>query len=118
MPNFSTIQSLLNFGVKKLKCNGISNYKKEAEWILLYVLKKNLSWIITHKQDSPGNNERDLFIDYIERRSDHIPIQLIMGQATFYGRDFSILPGVFIPRPETEIIIDLLKKKLFLQPLI
>ena len=82
------------------------------------MLKKNLSWIITHKQDPPGNNKRDLFIDYIERRSDHIPIQLIMGQATFYGRDFSILPGVFIPRPETEIIIDLLKKKLFLEPLI
>ena len=118
MLNLSTIQSLLDYGKKQLQQNRISNYKKEAEWILLYVLQKNVSWIITHKQDPPGNNERNLFIDYIERRSDHIPIQLIMGQATFYGRDFSILPGVFIPRPETEIIIDLLKKKLFLEPLI
>ena len=58
------------------------------------------------------------YLQCINLRSDHIPIQLIMGKATFYGRDFIIDPGVFIPRPESELIINILKKKAFLQPLI
>ena len=118
MHNFSSIKSLLDFGSKQLKHNGISNYKKEAEWLLLYVFKKDLSWILTHQHDIPSSNKVHLFVDYINRRSDHIPFQLIMGRATFYGRDFSIFPGVFIPRSESEIIIDILKKKVFPQFLI
>ena len=38
-------------------------------------------------------------------------MQLILGIATFYGRDFDIFPDVFIPRQETEKIIDLLRGK-------
>ena len=62
MHNFSTIQSLLDFGSRELKQNGISNYKKEAEWLLLYVFKKNISWIVTHKHDLPTNNKVYIFI--------------------------------------------------------
>ena len=47
-----------------------------------------------------------------------MPLQLVMGKATFYGRDFSIFPNVFIPRQDTEILIDVCKKKNSIQPLI
>ena len=45
------------------------------------------------------------------KRSEHIPLQVILGEATFYGRDFNIFPDVFIPRQDTEIIVDICKKK-------
>ena len=118
MHNLNTIQSLLNFGSDHLKSNGISNNKKESEWILLNILEQNSSWLIINKDYNPKNEDIDHFIDCINQRADHIPIQLIMGKATFYGRDFSIFPDVFIPRPESELIIDILKKKVFLQQLI
>ena len=45
----------------------------------------------------------------VTRRVAGEPFQHIIGKASFYGRDFIINQNVFIPRPETEIIIDQLK---------
>ena len=118
MRSFNNIQELLDFGANELKINGISNYKKESEWILLNIMDKNSSWLIMNRNHALNDKDTNLFINCINQRSDHIPIQLVMGRATFYGRDFYISPGVFIPRPDSEIIIDALKKKIFLQPLI
>ena len=111
MHNFSSFKSLLDFGSDQLKSNGISNYKKECEWILLNLIDKKLTWLLTHLDSVPTKREINYFLDHIEKRKDHIPLQLIMGKATFYGRDFSIFPGVFIPRQSSDVIIDTLKKK-------
>ena len=115
MHSLTNIQSLLNYGENQLKKHGIENYKKETEWLLLDVINKDLSWLLVNKEYNPTPQEIRIFIDHIEYRSNHIPFQLITGKATFYGRDFKIWPDVFIPRPDTEIIVDVLKKKFFHQ---
>tara|TARA_B100000131_G_scaffold20943_1_gene20330 strand:- start:107 stop:466 length:360 start_codon:yes stop_codon:yes gene_type:complete len=115
---FSNYQSMLDYGSDLLKSSGISNHLKESEWLLLHVLDRDFSWLYTRLTDIPKNKDVDNYLHCIDLRMNHIPIQIIMGKATFYGRDFIIDDGVFIPRPETEIIIDNLKKKIFLQPLI
>tara|TARA_B100001250_G_C19459454_1_gene639555 strand:+ start:206 stop:553 length:348 start_codon:yes stop_codon:yes gene_type:complete len=114
MHNLDSIQSALHFGENQLQYNGISNYKKESEWLLLHVLRQNSSWLLVNKNQKISKKDIKCFIDLLNKRSDHIPLQLIMGKATFYGRDFLIEPNVFIPRPESELIIDILKKKSFI----
>lgn len=47
----------------------------------------------------------------IERLLDHEPIQYVTGVADFFGRQFSVAPGVLIPRPETEELCDLIIKE-------
>ncbi len=42
----------------------------------------------------------------VAARASGVPLQYLMKSASFYGREFSVGPGVFIPRPETEILID------------
>ena len=113
MSNFSTLDNLLAFGIVYLKNSNISNYKKEAEWLLLNIIDKNSTWFITNKNCEPTDIHIHNYLESIYKRSDHIPLQLIMGSASFYGRDFIVYPDVFIPRPDSETIIDIIKKKTF-----
>lgn len=48
--------------------------------------------------------------DRLERRLQHEPLAYILGYTEFYGRRFEITPDVLEPRPESETMIDLLKK--------
>lgn len=50
------------------------------------------------------------FENELARLNQYEPIQYVTGFAWFYGRKFSVNPQVLIPRPETEEIIDLVKK--------
>ena len=118
MHNFPTLHSLLEFGSNHLQSNHISNYKQESRWLLLHVTRKHSSWLVTHKDKQPSTTDISNYLELIYRRSDHIPLQLVMGKASFYGRDFCIYPDVFIPRQDTEVIIDACKKKTLIQPLI
>jgi release factor glutamine methyltransferase len=118
MHSFPTLDSLLEFGKEYLCSHSISNYQQESSWILLHVMQRNFTWMYSHKNNKPTNKEIDDYLDMIYKRADHIPLQLILGLATFYGRDFTIYPDVFIPRQDTETIIDVCKKKNSTQPLI
>ena len=111
--NFINYKALITFGASLLKNHTVSNYKKESEWLLMHLTNKNYSSIIIDLNLIPTTKEIDDFIHLINLRCDHIPLQVIIGKASFYGRDFILFPDVFIPRPETEIIIDYLKKKPF-----
>lgn len=113
MPSFSSYKELIDYGVAYLKTHEISNYKSEAEWILLKVINKRRTWLVMNFHESPDSIHIKNYMDMIYKRSDHIPLQVLLGEATFYGRDFNIFPDVFIPRQDSEIIIDICKKKSF-----
>jgi release factor glutamine methyltransferase len=49
----------------------------------------------------------------IQRINNHEPIQYILGEADFFGRRFNVNSSVLIPRPETELIIQLVKEEKF-----
>jgi len=50
--------------------------------------------------------ELDNIRKIIKLRKEGIPLQYLLGGVNFYGLEFKIKPGVFIPRPETEILVD------------
>jgi release factor glutamine methyltransferase len=56
------------------------------------------------------------FAEWVERRAAGEPLAYLVGEAEFRGRVFQVSPAVLIPRPETEVLIDLALEKL--QPLV
>ena len=58
------------------------------------------------EQDIPFEVE-NAFLEFVEKRKAGIPVAYILGRKEFYGLDLSINPSVLIPRPETELLVDL-----------
>lgn len=63
-------------------------------------------WLTEARSTQASQDFRVTFDGLIARRGKREPLAYITGQREFYGRVFAVEPGVLIPRPETEIIVD------------
>ena len=104
-----TIQQALDIGYQHLQ-NTHSNYKNEILWIMQKSLNQDLTFILSNKEHIIANLQYKLFLKLVNRRKNNEPLQHILNSVSFYGYDFDITKNVFIPRPETEICISILKK--------
>ncbi|MEA1879877.1 MAG: peptide chain release factor N(5)-glutamine methyltransferase [Campylobacterota bacterium] len=77
----------------------------EAELLLAYHLTKERMYLMTHETDIVESVEA--YKTLIQRRSNNEPYEYIVGEASFYDIHLMVEEGVLIPRPETEILIDL-----------
>jgi len=77
----------------------------EAELLLAYHLQKDRTYL--HAFDDAEVKNIDNFKRLVERRANHEPYEYIVGSASFYDIELQVEQGVLIPRPETEILIDL-----------
>lgn len=65
------------------------------------------SWLIAHDTDPLSPEQVSRFCSVLERRLEGEPIAYITGYREFYGREFHVTPDVLIPRPETELLVEL-----------
>ncbi len=80
-------------------------HKNDAEFILQVLLDVNKSNL--YVKDEIPNDIVDKFKELAKiKRKTKAPVQYITGKAFFYGYEFSVLAGAFIPRPETEILVE------------
>ena len=107
----STIDSVLYMGQKLLRPI-TNNYKNEVLWIMQDVLNKDTTYISLNKSSLLESDKYDLFFNLIKRRKNKEPLQHILNSVSFYGYDFNIKQNVFIPRPETESLIDIIKNNI------
>ena len=83
----------------------------EARLLLRYVLDCSATYLEAHRDDMLDPIVETIFFDLVARREHGEPIAYLTGTREFYGRMFSVAPGVLIPRPETELIVDLVLEK-------
>ncbi len=78
----------------------------EAELLLRHVLHMDrTAFLVSLPEPMPREALRQLR-QLCERRAMQEPLQYMIGQQAFYGREFEVGPGVLIPRPETEILVE------------
>lgn len=79
----------------------------EARLLLGHLLGRNAAWLEAHRDDALAI--RSDYEALVVRRAAGEPIAYLIGGREFYGRDFSVTPDVLIPRPETELLVDIAK---------
>jgi release factor glutamine methyltransferase len=79
----------------------------EARMLLERVLSKSRAWLIAHADEAAGADAEQAFSALAERRRKGEPIAYILGEREFYGLEFRVAPAVLIPRPETELLVEL-----------
>jgi len=79
----------------------------EAEILLSHVLGRSREWMLAHGEEAVPAPVVDEYEKMVERRfSTGIPIAYLVGHREFLGLDFSVTPGVLVPRPETETLVE------------
>jgi release factor glutamine methyltransferase len=85
---------------------GVPEARREAGSLLLFILGRNRTFLISHAEDQLGDGVLDQFEESVGRRADGEPLQYITGVQDFFGREFRVTPDVLIPRPETELLVE------------
>ncbi|MGR8979387.1 MAG: peptide chain release factor N(5)-glutamine methyltransferase [Gammaproteobacteria bacterium] len=79
----------------------------EAEILLCAALNKTRSHLRAWPDKPVSADDLEVFRRLIQSRQDGTPIAYIIGQREFWSRDFIVTSDVLIPRPETELLIEL-----------
>jgi release factor glutamine methyltransferase len=101
-----TVAWLLHDAAERLGAAGIATPRQDAEALLADVLGTTRLGLYTTGSGSVSSARRAAFEALVARRARHEPVQYLLGEAEFAGLVLAIVPGVFIPRPETEALVD------------
>jgi len=99
-----TIKESLSWGKEQL-IEVCERPQYEVEVLLAYHLKHDRMYLITH--DREVVEDLEAFKTLVQRRAKNEPYEYIVGAASFYDIHLAVEEGVLIPRPETEILIDI-----------
>lgn len=104
--SLKTVRELIQVTADYLAGKGVESARLNAERLLGDVLGlARIDLYLNH--DRPLTpDEIDRYRALVKRRAAGTPLQTLIGETEFYGRPFKVAEGVFIPRPETERLIE------------
>jgi release factor glutamine methyltransferase len=71
-----------------------------------YVLEKPRTWILAHPETSIPEDQLTRLNEVVSLLEDGQPFAYITGVREFFGRPFEVRPGLLVPRPETELLVE------------
>ncbi len=92
---------------QRLSDSGSETARLDSQVLLAHVLRKNRSWLFAHYEHELSDDVCRRYADLITRRRRREPVAYLLGRKEFYGLEFAVDPRVLIPRPETELLVDL-----------
>lgn len=106
-----TYKELLEYGKRELKNGGIENGDLDAWFLMEAVFQITRAWYFAHDDEKTPEEKKERYIQYIEKRKRHIPLQQITGEAWFFGLKFFVNQYVLVPRQDTECLVERVLKE-------
>lgn len=98
----TTVRALVKRAADELAGAGVASPRHDAEELLAHVLGLSRGRLVG--VDEIDEEHRRRFVELVERRAARIPLQHLTGRAGFRHLELAVGPGVFVPRPETEVV--------------
>lgn len=102
-----TVAEALVFASTTLTAAGVDTPRFDAQLLLVWVLKARREDLAREPERELTDREQIIYAKAISLRALRRPLPYITGEAWFYGRVFKINRAVLIPRPETEILVEM-----------
>jgi release factor glutamine methyltransferase len=78
----------------------------DTEILLAYVLQVSRSYLHTHPEKILSEQEQNKFFELVKRREQGEPIAYLVGTQEFWSLPFEVNAHTLVPRPETELLVE------------
>jgi release factor glutamine methyltransferase len=102
-----TVRELIRMTAEYLEERGVESARLNAERLLADVLRVSRMDLYLQHDRPVTADELEAYRELVRRRGRGEPLQTLIGATEFYSRPFRVRPGVFIPRPETERLVEI-----------
>jgi release factor glutamine methyltransferase len=106
MTEFLSIKTVLEDAASRLRDRSESA-RLDAELLLAMAIDMPRSYLFAHPEDEPDTGALQRFEANLERRIAGEPMAYILGIKEFWSMPLMVTPATLVPRPETEILVDL-----------
>ncbi len=86
--------------------------RQDAELLFAHALGRDRAWLFAHATDTLAAGEADAFEALVARRAAGEPVAYLTGRRGFWTLDLEVTPDTLIPRPETEVLVELALQRL------
>jgi release factor glutamine methyltransferase len=100
------VSQVLRDAVARLRAAGIATARQDAELLLARVLGTTRLALHLEPARQVGPDALGALEALLARRAGHEPLQYVLGSEAFAGVTLTVGPGVFVPRPETELLVE------------
>jgi release factor glutamine methyltransferase len=103
----ATVGVLLRAATEALRLSGSESARLDAELLLGHILRADRTSLLASPDAPVGPDHAARFLELVERRKAGEPVAYIRGLKEFYGLVLSVDSRALIPRPETELLVEL-----------
>ena len=97
---------LYQSGKEQLQKAGITDAELDARLLLEFICHTDRNALYAHGDQEIEDEKMQDFLQLVEKRAVHIPLQHLTGEQNFMGLDFLVNEHVLIPRQDTEILVE------------
>lgn len=103
------LDALVRSAAARLQEAGVASPVVDAELLLAHALGREVGDVRRARLlgEDVAEEDRTAYLELVARRAERVPLQHLTGTAHFSGLELAVGPGVFVPRPETEVLVRL-----------